>query len=96
MKPALVLCASLLLLSQCTSDVAGPEGQLPPITQSGATTFDCLVNGLPWTPRGNYGTANYSVYYAAAYAQGTLNISTYRYANSSSDSKQLIVIYLFG
>jgi hypothetical protein len=38
-----------------------PTGdQLPPITQSGANTFGCLVNGKVWIPKGfsNTGTPN--------------------------------------
>lgn len=77
----------------CRKDVPSPVDQLPPATQSGANTFGCLVNGQAWTPSGNDGTSNYSVYYDAGYRHGTLNISTYRYANDAANSKQLITLY---
>ncbi|UOQ73224.1 hypothetical protein [Hymenobacter cellulosilyticus] len=57
------LLLAILPLLQCKSDVTGPESQLPPATQNGANTFGCLVNGRPWTPRGNTGTSNYAVLY---------------------------------
>lgn len=52
--------------------------RLPPITQEGKNTFGFLLNGQPWTPAGNNGTANLSVYVDANYKQGTFNITAYR------------------
>jgi len=90
---AALLLAALLGLSQCKKKDPAPADQLPPATQTGANTFGCLVNGQAWTPSGNDGTSNYSLYYDPSYRNGTLNIGAYRYANSNSNSKQLITIY---
>ncbi len=89
----LLALATLLGLSQCKKHDPDPLEQLPPATQTGANTFGCLVNGKPWTPQGYNGSSNYSVYYDPSYRKGTLNISTYRYANNDANSKQLITIY---
>lgn len=94
MKPQPLLLATLMGLSQCKKkDELTPVDQLPPATQTGTNTFGCLVNGQAWTPSGSDGTSNYSIYYDAGYRNGTLNISTYRYGNSSPNSKQLLTIY---
>ena len=93
MKTYPLLLVALLGLSQCQkkSDPS-PEEQLPPATQTGANTFGCLVNGQAWTPQGYNGSSNYSVVYDPNYANGTLNISVYRYTGNES-SKQIITIY---
>ncbi len=82
MKTYPLLLAALLGLSQCKkkSDPA-PADQLPPVTQTGANTFGCLVNGQPWTPSGNDGRANYRITYDPGYAGGSLTIRVYRYPN---------------
>lgn len=83
-----------LLLSQCKKNNPEPIEQLPPITQTGANTFGCLLNGKAWTPNGNVGgTSNYSVDYDPGYAKPILNISTYRYPSSDDNDKQMITIF---
>ena len=77
------LLAPLVLLLGCKKSDADPTAQLPPATQTGAGTFGCLVNGQPWTPRGNDGTSNYTVSYDRTYHDGTLNIGAYRLSGSS-------------
>ena len=91
MKQFLLPALALLLLTQCQKEQADPDpaSQLPPATQTGANTFGCLVNGQPWTPQGNDGTSNYSVYYDPAYAQGTLSVATYRLTGSGTDQQVL-------
>ena len=94
MKTYLLPLLALLALAQCKKKAdPDPVDQLPSATQTGANTFGCLVNGQAWTPKGSDGTSNYSIAYDVGYRQGTLNISTYRYANSDANSKQLIIIY---
>ena len=92
LPPALLLFA-LLGLSQCKKNDPAPLDQLPPATQTGANTFGCLVNGQVWTPRGNSGTANYSVYYDPTFRKGTLNVSAYRYQSESATSRQDIILF---
>ncbi len=87
MKRTLPLYLSLLLLTQCKQDDPRPEDQLPPATQTGANTFGCLVNGQPWTPRGNDGTSNFSVVYDPNYAQGWLSVATYRIADGVANQQ---------
>ena len=94
MKPnILVFTLACILLTQCRKHDPDPVSQLPPVTQTGANTFGCLVNGQPWTPKGYNGSSNYSVYYDAQYRKGTLNISTYRYNSDANDSRQDIIIF---
>ena len=91
--PTPLLLATLLGLSQGKHADPAPVDQLPPATQTGANTFGCLVNGQPWTPRGNDGTSNYSIYYDAGYRKGTLNIAAYRYNSSDNSSRRDIIIF---
>ncbi|WP_345112208.1 hypothetical protein [Hymenobacter algoricola] len=95
MKSKFFLYAALLLLTQCSKckqDDPTPEEQLPPITQTGANTFGCLVNGQVWMPKGSDGTSNFSVSYDATYAQGTLSVATYRRLGSGPNEVQTISI----
>ena len=57
--PTPLLLAALLGLSQCKKH--DPESALPPATQTGASTFGCLVNGQAWTPKGNNSYSNAQV-----------------------------------
>ena len=92
MKICPLLLAALLGLSQCKKNDLNPVDQLPPATQTGAGTFGCLVNGQAWTPQGNNGFANYSVYYDTFSDGGLLEISTYRIDNQNNQ-KQFITLW---
>ncbi len=54
------LCAAVLLtfsFAQCKKHHPPPKTELeklPPITQTGANTFGCLLNGVAFTPGGGY------------------------------------------
>jgi hypothetical protein len=52
---------------------------LPPATQSGANTFGCLVNGVPWVPQGSNGTNNLSIDYDPGFNNGIFNIVAYKF-----------------
>jgi hypothetical protein len=87
--PALAL---LLLLTQCKKnslELAKPEDQLPPATQTGARTFGCLLNGQLWVPSGNSGMPNFRVTYDPAYDGGNLDIRTYRVINGTQQTQFL-------
>ena len=84
-----LLLAALLGLSQCKKNDLNPVDQLPPATQTGAGTFGCLVNGQPWTPRGNDGFANYSVSYDPTYHLGTLSVAAYRLSGNGADQQTI-------
>ncbi len=51
--PLLLLCFSF---AQCRKDKDNQKDELPPITQTGANTFGCLVNGKVFIPKGYNGT----------------------------------------
>ncbi len=52
---------------------------LPPATQSGANTFGCLVNGVPWVPQGYGGSSpNLSIDYDPSFNNGIFGIAAYR------------------
>jgi hypothetical protein len=87
------LLAALLLCSQCRSADPDPVDLLPPATQTGANTFGCLVNGQAWTPRGNNGFSNYSVYYDIFPDGGLLDIHTYRIYGKAANEFQNIILY---
>jgi hypothetical protein len=92
MRYRLLSALALLLLTQCKKD--DPTSSLPPATQTGANTFGCLVNGQPWTPLGYSGFANYQVSYDPTYANGTLNVSCYRYLGDGATDVQFVGFYL--
>lgn len=90
MKHTLLPALALLLLAQCKKADSGPVSALPPETQTGANTFGCLVNGQPWTPRGNNGFSNYQVDFDPNYRGGEVGIHTYRYDDRSITFQSLI------
>ena len=51
---------------------------LPPATQTGANTLGFLLNGVPWTPAGNNGTANLSIDFDPGINNGGFGIFGYR------------------
>ena len=50
---------------------------LPPATQTGANTLGFLLNGEPWTPAGNNGTANLSIDFDPGFNNGIFGVSAY-------------------
>ncbi len=76
--PTLLVLLLCLSLSNCNwlSKKDEPRPDLPPETQTGANTFGCYVNGVPYTPRGSVGlTSNFS---PVLVPNGNFRISTYR------------------
>jgi hypothetical protein len=55
--------------------------KLPPITQSGANTFGCLINGKAWMPSGFDRNPNFFIIVDPSFAQGDISINTYRIGN---------------
>lgn len=55
MKNSLLLLAFMLIFSSCIKekdpDDPTQQDQLPPITQTGAYTFGCLLDGEVWVPK---------------------------------------------
>jgi len=46
----LFIAAAFISLSSCKKKELSPMEQLPPITDTGAKTFGCLINGVPFKP----------------------------------------------
>lgn len=79
------------------------ETELPPITQTGANTFGCLINGKVWLPKGWDGRfANSRINIDPGYNDGDLTIRVYKiYENYfeemtlTSDSIKNVGTYFF-
>jgi hypothetical protein len=97
MKTPLLALPLVLLLIQCHKDSpnpAKPEDQLPAATQTGANTFGCLVNGQPYTPKGNVGMTNFAVLYEPSPNGAGLNILTYRVELTNYAATNALSLYL--
>lgn len=75
----IVLLATTLLAASCKKDKAQDDRteleKLPPITQTGANTFGCLVNGKAWLPNGRKpqnGGPNIQVYVDPTFQGGEI------------------------
>lgn len=51
----LCLCSLIITGNSCKKDKLTELEKLPPVTQTGANTFGCLVNGKAWIPEGYNG-----------------------------------------
>lgn len=74
----------------CKKSKESPEDELsklPPITQTGANTFGCLVNGKAWTPKGWDGRQpNFFIIVDPTFRNGDFSLRTYRLDNSIYES----------
>ena len=75
------LIFTLFSFAKCNKDKIDSNG-LPPATQEGKNTLGFLLNGQPWTPQGNNGTANLSIDFDAGLNNGIFSLSAYRIINS--------------
>ena len=85
----LVVLASTLLTASCqkTETVLIELQKLPPITQTGANTFGCLVDGVAWLPNGSKpqtGGPNIQVYVDPTFQGGRFAITGHQYKNFQS------------
>ncbi len=108
-KKLLPLCAALLLafsFAQCKKNHPPPKTELeklPPITQTGANTFGCLLNGVAWIPKDNYGQATFKLDADPTFQDGVFGVTAIRYYASGkfqsisigSDSCQSSGVYSF-
>ena len=104
MKIILIACLAILLTAaSCkkNNNNSAPD-QLPPITQTGANTFGCLINGNVWLPKGYDGRfVNSRITIDPTYADGDLTIKVYRLEGGfrhsitlTSDSIKAVGIYM--
>jgi hypothetical protein len=77
---------SLFTFSKCEKNKIDDNG-LPPATQQGKNTLGFLLNGQPWTPQGNNGTANLSIDVDFAFNNGIFNIAAYRRLGNNAREK---------
>lgn len=102
-KLNILLFTSLLFFYSlnCKKDKRSELEKLPTITQNGANTFGCLINGKAYTPKGYRGNVpNYYVLVDPGFSDGDLSIRTYRIEDNlmislsiSSDSIKNTGIY---
>ncbi len=84
-KLLLFIFACMNILAACKKDknTADPVDQLPPVTQSGANTFGCLVNGVVFINKGNDGNnSNYRLFVDPTFQNGSFQIRIYSLQNS--------------
>ncbi|HZH94581.1 MAG TPA: hypothetical protein VEY06_01800 [Flavisolibacter sp.] len=91
MKLLLFLFIALISLSslRCQRNKGSELERLPAITQTGAGTFGCLINGKAYTSRGHSG--NNPNFYIIADPEyfGNLDIRTYHYENGKKESLKM-------
>jgi hypothetical protein len=101
----ILLLAMVVGFTQCCKEKPNTKTDilgLPPATQTGANTLGFLLNGVPWTPAGNNGTANLSISFDPGFNNGVFGISAYRIISGNrssfgigiSDSLNLLAIPL--
>ena len=73
----------LFINAKCKKDNPDING-LPPTTQSGNNTLGFLLNGQPWIPKGNNGTANLSIDVDFGFNEGGFSIAAYRLLGGGS------------
>lgn len=72
-----ILILSIFSFAQCKKTNTDSNG-LPAATQEGKNTLGFLLNGQPWKPQGNNGTANLSIDVDFGFNQGVFGIAAYR------------------
>ncbi|MCY7291222.1 MAG: hypothetical protein LH615_03475 [Ferruginibacter sp.] len=76
----LLAIASSAIFASCKKDKTDEE-QLPPITQTGANTFGCLINGKIYTPKGfQQNKPNFNIIVDPGF-QGNLDLRTFSIEN---------------
>ena len=87
----LILLATILLAASCKKDkikdTRSELEKLPPITQTGANTFGCLVDGVAWLPNGSKpqtGGPNIQLYVDPTFQGGAFYVTGHQYNNFQS------------
>jgi len=73
-------------LTQCYKEkpnVSNDVPGLPPAPQTGANTIGFLLNGVPWVPAGNNGTANLSIDFDPGFSDEIFKISVYKFVSGN-------------
>lgn len=88
-NPSLIICSLVLLLAGCRKHKYSIEeelAKLPPVTQTGAHTFGCLINGKAYRPKGFRGFKPSFMIIADPSYFGNLDIRTYNYGDGKKES----------
>ena len=78
-----ILILTVFCFAECKKSNPDRNG-LPAATQEGKNTLGFSLNGQPWKPQGNNGTANLSIDYDAGFNNGVCGISAYRIISSDN------------
>lgn len=93
----LASCLTILLATSCKKNKPSKPltelEKLPPITQTGANTFGCLLNGKAWIPKDNYGQASFQLDVDPTYGEGKFSLSATRY---EGDGNGFFFAFSFG
>lgn len=79
----LILIEFAFCFAQCKKNNPDSNG-LPATTQEGKNTLGFMLNGQPWKPQGNNGTANLSIDFDSGFNNGVCGISAYRIITSDN------------
>ena len=82
----IVSCLTILIAASCKKNKSKTElEKLPPITQSGANTFGCLVNGKMYVPKGyiRTGTPNPKISFDFYNTKAIFSINSNHFENGN-------------
>lgn len=83
------LCVTLLIcfcFAQCKKHRERAKTELeklPPITQTGANTFGCLLNRVAWIPKDNYGQATFELQADPTFGFGSFGVTAERHGDNT-------------
>jgi len=88
------LYSALLSAASCKKNNTQAEDQLPPITQTGARTFGCLVNGKVFIPKGGDGSgrSNFKAVYELFNGRPYLQLEAKYFINGSPKGDIILFI----
>ncbi|MEO6683157.1 MAG: hypothetical protein ABIN48_10070 [Ginsengibacter sp.] len=79
---SLIACFAIFIGVGCKKNKPKTElEKLPPITQTGANTFGCLINGKAWTPKGFQFKPNFFIIVDPTFQNGNFDLRVYQYSN---------------
>lgn len=81
----LLLLITVLFSFQCRKHHISEIEKLPPVTQSGANTFGCLINGKAWMPSGFDRNPNFFIIVDPTFQNGNFDLRTYRIENHKTE-----------
>ena len=80
----LAVCLTILMMAGCKKNKPKTElEKLPPITRTGANTLGCLINGVAWIPKDNYGQATFKLDVDPSLGNGIFVLSASQFQESN-------------